>query len=325
MAADGNGASEIRKRARESRFRTWFLLDGPRMVVAGVTAFGLFLFFLGVSVSRFSHLADLQPLYYVLGGLIGGNLTIITVVVSINQLLLSQEMSTPSELRSEIDGMIDYRREIEDSAGEVPPVAPLGFLRLITETTRQRTQQLGNCSCSETSDAARVTTRITDKIDRVDRVLQESDTGTFQILSATLNTNFAREIRTLRQIQIRRGSRLSEEVDAAIEELVRLLQNFDVARQYLKSIYLKQELASLSRLLFYSGLPSVGIVAATFFLFTTPGRAAVSPIVLRLLIPAVVTTGLFPLCVLFSFILRTATVARRTAAVVPFTSPIQEE
>jgi len=38
----------------------------------------------------------------------------------------------------------------------------------------------------------------------------------------------------------------------------------------------------------------------------------------------VITVGLFPLTVLFVYILRTATVARRTAAIIPVTAPSQE-
>ena len=330
MTADGKTASGTGQITRRARLKTWFLLDGPRKVVAGITALSLLLFFLAVSVSRFDPLGDLEPLYYVLGGLIGGNLTIITVVVSINQLLLSQEMGTPSELRSEIDGILDYRREIEEFTGEVPPVEPLGFLRLLLETTRQRAQHLGGLSVSETSEDVSgeldsVVTRVTDQMDRVDSVLRETDVGTFQVLSVMLNTNYAGEIRTLRQLHASHGDDLPEDVQESIQECIHLLQSLDIARQYFKSIYLQQELATLSRLLFYSGLPSIGIVAATFFAFTAPGGASVHPAVLRLLIPIVVTIGLVPLSILFSFILRSATVARRTAAVVPFTTPEQEE
>lgn len=329
MSSDGWSSDDSEKGSRTDRLNSWILLDGPRQGVAGIVAGGLFVFVLAVSTSRYSPLNELQPLYYVFGGLIGGNLTLITVVVSINQLLLSQELSTPTELRSEIDGMVDYRQDIEAAAGRIPPVEPLGFLRLLVETTRQRAQQVGGLSISEASEDAstdidRVVTQITGHLDRIDGLLGERDVGTFQVLSATLNTNYTKEINRLRRIQSGHDTHLSEDVSETIDDLVGLLQDFDIARQYLKSIYLQQELASLSRLLFYTGLPAIAALTVTFFAFTTPGGTTVSSTSLPLFVSAVITIGLLPLTVLFSYILRTATVARRTAAVVPFTVPTQE-
>lgn len=329
MSSERRSDDDSRKGSWADRLKSWILLDGPRKAVAGITAGGLFIFVFAISTSRYSPLNEFQPLYYVFGGLIGGNLTIITVVVSINQLLLSQEMSTPTELRSEIDGMIDYRQDIETASGRVPPVEPLGFLRLLVETTRQRAQQLGGLSISETTEDVsnevdQIVAKITEHSDRIDDLLEERNVGTFQVLSATLNTNYAKEINELRRIQSRHDDHLPADVLETIDDLVDLLQDIDIARQYLKSIYLQQELASLSRLLFYTGLPSVAIVAVTFFVFTTIGGTTVSSTLMPLLVSAVITIGLLPLTVLFSFILRTATVARRTAAVVPFTAPAQE-
>ena len=79
--------------------REWFLLDGNRLVIAGgvvILIFGL------LSVAEWTGLiplTDTMPMFYLFSSLIGGNLTLITVVVSINQLLLSREFSSPGELQ----------------------------------------------------------------------------------------------------------------------------------------------------------------------------------------------------------------------------------
>lgn len=329
MSSDGRSHEDSTKGTWPDRLKSWILLDGPRKGVAGIAAGVLFLFVLAASTSHYSPFNEYRPLYYVFGGLIGGNLTIITVVVSINQLLLSQELSTPAELRSEIDGMIDYRQDIQDAAGRVPPVEPLGFLRLLTETTRQQAQQVGGLSISVTSEDVsneidQVVTKITEDSDRIDDLLEEQNVGTFQVLSATLNTNYANEINRLRRIQSHHDDHIAADVSESIDDLVNLLQDIDIARQYLKSIYLQQELASLSRLLFYAGLPTVAVVSVTLFVFTSSGGVSVPSTSLPLLVSIVITIGFLPLTILFSFILRTATVARRTAAIVPFTASAQE-
>lgn len=141
---DSDGPENGRK-----RWRDWFLLDGDRHLVVALTAAGVFLLLSAVTVSKLAPLEDLQPLFYVLGGLIGGNLTVITVVVSINQLLLSRELQAPPDLQSQIEGIIEYRSDVEDAAGQVAPVEPLGFLRLLFENTRGEAQRLGGLTDCE--------------------------------------------------------------------------------------------------------------------------------------------------------------------------------
>lgn len=326
MGSDSEGDSAA---ARLRGAKAWVLLDGSRTLVAAVTAGLVFVALLAVSASEISPLENTSALLYAFSGLISGNLTVVTVVVAINQLLLSRELRTPSQLESEIDGMVDYRKRVEDAANRVAPVEPLGFLRLTYESTREQAQKLGGLSLTETDEAVaddvdEVVTKITRKADRVDGLLKESDVGTFQVLSTTLNTNYAREINQLRQIKWRHGNALPADATDCIDDLVDRLQDIDIARQYFKTVYLQQELASVSRLLFYTGLPAVVVVAATLLVFTESSEPPLARPVLTVLFPAVVTVGLFPLTVLFAYILRTATVARRTAAIIPFTAPSQE-
>lgn len=62
-------------------------------------------------------LLDAQALFYAYSGLIAGSLTLITVVVSINQLLISQELQTPDELHPQIESVVRYRDTVEEAAG----------------------------------------------------------------------------------------------------------------------------------------------------------------------------------------------------------------
>ncbi|MFC7141059.1 hypothetical protein ACFQMA_14640 [Halosimplex aquaticum] len=332
MAPEGQSAESGRIEPVAAAAQEWVLLDGRRVVVAGLVVAALFLAFTALSLSGLSPFDDAQPLFYVFGSLVSGNLTIITVVVSINQLLLSRELHTPHQLRSQIDGVIDYRKEVEDSAGQVAPVEPLGFLRLVYENTRREAQRLGGLSITEadddtTEEVDAVVEDVTDHADRVDSLLRDGNPSTFHVLSTTLTTNHARDINRLRRIKWRHGDDLPDHVADGIDDLIDQLQNIDVARQYFKSIYLQNELATLSRYLFYTGLPSIATVVGALFLFTAgSGNGSVVPAsALPLLAAATVTVGLAPLAVLCSFILRTATVTQRTAATLPFTAPSQEK
>lgn len=308
----------------------WVLLDGPRTLVAGITALVLFAFIVLISSSGFAPLRDVQPFFYIFVGLITGNLTIITVAVSISQLLLSKELKTPNELRSQMEGVIDYREEVEAATGRVPPVEPLEFLRFLFESTRQEAQQLGGLTISELDEELyeeidQVVSEVTNRADRMDALLQEADGSTFTVLSVTLTTNYAREIHRLRQLQSQYSDQLPSQTEELITDLVHRLQEIDIARQYFKGIYLREELAVLSRHLFYIGLASVATVIGGLFVFTAVQGVSVSPASLTVIMPLIITIGVLPISLLFAFILRIATVSQRTAATLPFTTPHQEK
>lgn len=121
----------------------WILLTGNRMIIALCLAVLLGLFFGILELLGLVPLLNLQALFYIYSGLITGNLTLITVVVSINQLFLSRELRTPGEVQTQIEDVVEYREEVEEATDEIAPVKPLGFLRVLVEATREEAQQLG--------------------------------------------------------------------------------------------------------------------------------------------------------------------------------------
>lgn len=310
------------------RASEWVLVSGHRGIVAGVTVSTIFVFIAAVTLSGVAPLTNVQPLYYVFSGLLGGNVTLITVVVSINQLLLSRELNRPDELRGQINGVVEYRRDVEEAAGQVAPMVPSRFLRLLTEATRREAQRLGGLVKSEASDAVydevdEAVTALTRQTDRVDALLKRSDASLINVLSATFTTNFAKDIHSLHQVESRHGDSLPTGVTESIDDLVHLLQDMDIAREYFKTLYLHEELAFLSRILFYLGLPSLAILASGLFFLTGVHGTFVPSTFDAVLLSALVSAGFLPISVLFAFILRIATVTQRTAATLPFVTPTQ--
>lgn len=107
--------------------KQWLLLDGNRFVIAIGLTVAFWLTHLLLSVGGIAPLADTQSLFYVFSGLISGNFTLITVVVSITQLVLSQELQSPGELESEITATADYREEIESAGTDLRRRSRRGF------------------------------------------------------------------------------------------------------------------------------------------------------------------------------------------------------
>lgn len=306
------------------------LLTGNRSAIALAFAATFAAFFTVLVGLDITPLSDAQALFYAYSGLVAGNVTLITVIVSINQLLLSRELKTPDEVESQIESVIEYRTDVEDATDDIAPVKPLGFLRLLVEATREEAQRLGGYakygvvqSGHEQIDS--VVTQLTEQMDQIDELLDESDAGTFSVLSLMLETNYAEQIHELRTIRAKHGSDFTDDMNEEVDALIDRLQEIDIARQYFKSIYMQQELAALSRTLLYTGLPAVGIALGTLLVMTVPTSQPTAVTHLRILLPLTLTVGLLPLCVLCSFFLRTATVTKLTAATLPFTTPEQEQ
>jgi hypothetical protein len=328
QGSDESGAFEGELEAAERGIREWLLLDGHRLTVAGLVAAAFLGWFVALDLLGLVPLGDVQATFYVYSGLIGGNLTLVTVVVSINQLLLSRQLESPGELREDIEQVVDYRETVEDAAGEIVPVQPMGFLRILIENTREEAQNVGGLATGTTSEAHEeidgLVTRLTEHFDRLDDLLQRSGTGTFAVLSTTLSTNYARDINRIRRLRSAYGEELDEPIHERLGRLVERLEEIDVARQYFKSIYLQQELSKLSRVLLYAGLPAEAVAVAMLLALTADPGTALAHGQLRAAVPASLAVAFLPLAVLVSFILRTATVTQRTAPTVPFTTPEQE-
>lgn len=319
-----------RGRSLAQRVTEWFLLDGDRLHVMAVTDGVLLAFLTLVSVSPLVPHEDLQAEYLVFSRMIGGNLTIVSIVVVLNQLLISRELHTPDELRSQMEGVLAYRDDIEDVTGQLPPVEPLGLLWFLNENTHEQARRLDDLLDGAVDDPvadelASIVTPLQNRADEMRDLLDEDDVSTFDVLVTTLTTNHARQINDLQRIQRTHAQELSRDATEAIDDLVRHLQDIDIARQYFKTIYLREELASLSRKLFYVGLVSLALVSAGMMLFTGSNTAPPLRPYVPLLVPVIVVIGLLPISLLFAYILRAATVTERTAATLPFTTPQQEQ
>jgi hypothetical protein len=166
---------------------------------------------------------------------------------------------------------------------------------------------------------------VTGHADEVIGLMGDSNGDTFSVISVTMTTNYARQINFFRRVRANHGEELPETLSESLDELIDRFQKIDLARQYFKSIYLQEELASLSRLLFYAGLPCLLTLVGTLVLFTGPTAGALPRATLLVVLAGGITAGLAPLSILFAFILRVATVTQRTAATLPFTTPAQEQ
>lgn len=307
----------------------WLFISGNRLVVAGLLLLATFLALLGANVLIGPITKEeTSPLFYLFSALVGGNFTLVTIVISISQLVISRQLGTPGQIQGQIESTNDFRSRIEETSDiDVAPVTPREFLQFLVESAAEMTRIV--TQESEGYEGA-PWTELTDAIDqlaahlgRVEAEIRQSDIRIISALAVTLNTNYSRDIYDLRSLRSNYGEEYNDRVLDCLDQLVVRLQQIDVGRQYMKALYMESELSDLSRNLLYVGVPALFSSVAMLRGFAV-GFETIPADVLLTSVPLAVTVALAPLMVLFAYILRITAVARRTIAITPFTMPKQE-
>lgn len=302
---------------------TWIVLRGDRLQVALIMVGIYLLFFSIVIASEAVPLADMQSVYYVYSGLIAGNVTLVTIVVTINQLLLPRIMYQPQEIEHQIDALLEYRGRLEHATGKIAPIQPSAFLKLMIDETRETAQNLGGLVRNEAvqiEDIDNYVETLSTHIDEVEAMFDEP-AATFEILSALIETNYAEFFNRLRWIQATHEHRLSDEANETIDRLLGFLKDIDISRQYFKSVYIQRELSTLSQLILLTGLPTIGVLCAALLMLAFPADLPGMLGNPGMFFSVTLTVGMIPLTVLASFILRSSTIVHKTTATPPFVSP----
>lgn len=320
----------MQERAGDSRLKRWILLDANRWSIVGILVTGLFVttvLLATVSPAPVNILQTESSVNFVFSSLIGGVITGVTLVLTINQLVISQELGPLGKQRNRMQGAMDFRQEVEDVAGlAVSPTEPPMFFRALVEASQKQANAVRDAMGEDIDGNVReeieeYTDDITENASEVSDQLKGAQFGTFQVLNSALDYDYSRKIHTGRRIQNEHRSSLSEAVLDSLDDLLKLLKFLGPAREHFKTFYFQWELINLSYAILYAAIPAL-VAALTMVLFFDP--TFVSGTVLGvntgvLVVCAAVTIGTAPFIVLLAYILRIATVAKRTLAVGPFT------
>lgn len=308
----------------------WFVLVGDRLVLTAVLLAVFAVCVVALQYTSVVIVTDTTQMLYLFQALVGGNMTLVTIVLSINQLVLSRELKTPRELHDQIETVIDYRNSVSETTGaSAPPPTPADFLSVLLDGTRDTAHRLGD-TVTDTDHAELVAdvddlvSKITGHIDHISDVLDRSQGGVFSALAVTLETNYSHQLNEAFRIKMEYTDELSSTTKETLDDLTQNLKQVDIARQYFKSIYIQSELARLSKILLFVGVPAIGSALLLLLVYASTPEPLATTGYLKIAVPVVVILGFLPLAVLFSFLLRIATVAEHTVAITPFTTPTQE-
>ncbi len=315
------------KRTDESRIKLWLLLGANREVVTGILAGAFFgLFMLG---SLFEPtLSDLLQTRGVIESLyaqmIGALITGVTIVVTISQLIISQENAPLGEQRTQMSETLDFRNYIKELTDRPAPADPSALLREIIDVTRKRAEILEDTMESTDEDNLRnevgeFVDSITSNAGTVRDKLEDAKFGTFDVVYASMDYNYSWKIFQIDRLLSDYEDDISEEQRNAFEDLRTSFAMFGPAREHIKTLYFQWELINLSRYILYAAIPALLVSGAmiTFVDATTFTGRILGVETLLWIVAITFTITLVPFFLLTAYILRIATAAKRTLAIGP--------
>ncbi len=305
------------------------LLRMNRWVLTGAILTATFAVLVGFSQLGLTPLRtivdDQDGLHFLFSAFIGAIITGTSIVVTINQLVLSQELGAVGDQRERMEASMTFRQDIESETqqGASPP-EPAAFLYELVDGIERRAIELRETVADGGSEGeVAITEYVDDLVENAQSVkgnLENAQFGSFDVIQAALQFNYSRKIYDARQIQSDYTDSLSSETTEAIDGTIELLRLFAPAREHFKTLYFQWELINLSRALMYFAIPALTTMGLLIMYIdgnALPGTTfGVDNLVW--LTSAGFVIGLSPFVVFIAYVLRIVTVAKQTLAMGPF-------
>ncbi|WP_136687505.1 hypothetical protein [Halorhabdus amylolytica] len=336
MPGAGDAPSDrLRERAGESRLKLWLFMDADRWLVTGFLVAFVFVTLIGVgyllpAVEGAIRSGDSVDTLF--QALLTATITGVTLVLTLNQLVLSQELGAAGDQRERMKAAMAFREDVADAVGApVSPSRPAQFLRALVQTSGDRARDLREAVGVDTATGAStpdehlraavedLTESLIENADEVASGLDDARFGEFDVIASALDFNYSWKIFTARRIQERYGDDLDEEARTALERLIDTLELFGPAREHFKTLYFQWDLIDLSRHILVVSVPAL-LVSTSMIAFFDPAHApAVADVEMLVPIVAATTTvALAPFLLLLAYVVRIATVTKHTLSIGPF-------
>ncbi|WP_255170338.1 hypothetical protein [Natrononativus amylolyticus] len=331
MSSDSSQPGDtMAERSQDSAWKHWFLLNANRWLVTALLVAFVFVGLLILSqvspVSLRALMGEKEPVHFLFQALVTALITGVTLVLTINQLVLSQELGAVDDQRERLEGSLEFHDDVEDVIdAPISPPEPAAFVRAIISASQDRADEFRDAV--DDSRDEEFEERVDDFVDNLtthaDEIrddLEDAQFGTYDVVKAALDYNYSWKIFRARRIRNAHADSFTDEAKDAYDGLLESLKLFGLAREHFKTLYFQWELINLSRAMMYVSVPAL-IVAISMLLFFD--AEAVTGTVLGVdtvvwVSVATATIAVIPFLLLIAFVLRIATMAKRTLAIGPF-------
>jgi flagellin-specific chaperone FliS len=253
---------------------------------------------------------------------LSGIILLVSVVVSINSIVLSYDITSVTVQENRIEAAVDFRQKLDKlGAPSTDPTEPSTFLQMMAERIRERAQALEAIAEETEEELARDIQEHIEKLNEttseLERSLDRPHGGKLGTLWLGLETDYGSFINRSRNLLSRYQDRGETESTEEFEELIRAMRLFAVGREVFKTLFYAREVAALSRTLLIVSLPSILITAIAILAINArillPDIWLLGLPPLLTFVAAAFTVALAPFLILTAYMLRMATVAQRTA------------
>ena len=312
---------------RRRRVQRWVLLEADRWTITAIQVVFVFLVTFLLGMTPLVHVSERTFSTSIFGAFTSGLLSLIPIVITVNQLTISQLLATPEELRNKIQSVQNFRTDIEDrlSETEVASTDPDAFLHDVNDLVAERATTLRDAAAAADDDNPKAE----DILDFAEKVLTETDelahtvTSTdlplIEVLLPIMDDEHSQNINTVRKIREAHPEAISHRTRTVLDELEDLFIAMDIIRQYFKTLYIQEALSNLSKLIAYTGAVSFIISMLGIMLFSGEKPLPVSPMLIQLSISITVALAYTPIGVLVAYVARVGTIVKHTIAPGAFT------
>ncbi|MXR40559.1 hypothetical protein GRX01_04250 [Halobaculum sp. WSA2] len=261
-------------------------------------------------------LTDTSTVQTILNTLLSGMILLVSIVVSINSIVLSHDMTSVQNQENRVQGAIRFRRELGEltEGGENPSdlSAFLGVMsRIISIRAQTLTDDLDGVEEELVEDLDEFSESVSAAADQLGEV-DETSGAEFALLWKALGFDYGRHIEQSRTIASSSGT--SHE---RFEDLVDAFELFAVGKEYFKTLYYTREVSKLSQTLLFVALPAILYNASTIIAINgqvLPDGVILGIPPLQTFVAVAFTVSIAPYLVLTAYMLRLSTVSRVTAS-----------
>jgi len=201
-----------------------------------------------------------DPVETLFRALVTATTTGVTLVVSINSLVLSQELWPLGDVRDRMGESTLFRQDVESEAGlDVAAASPSAFLVELVAAVETRSEALAEAVAAaeaagvDTGAVGEYAASLRRHASGVGDDLSGEQFGTFAVLSAALNRNYSRKIHEGQQLRAELEGVDNAETSAAqafdeqVAGIVAILTLFGPARKHIMTPYFQWEPVNLSQ------------------------------------------------------------------------------
>ena len=326
---EGEEDESMVERMGESRVRFWFLLDGDRWVITSLLTVSLFVILvifgtIGPSSFR-TVMSSTNQVGIAFQAFIASLITGVTLVVTIGQLVLSDELGSLKTKREQMDETINFRYDVDSIFGTIGPPDPETFLRNLIQKSKERAETLEEDLTENSNNELReqvteFVTALVKNANEVEDQLEDVEFGEFNLLRTAMNYNHSWKLYGVLWLKSEYKDSLDDEEERMFDDLIDVLMIFGPLREYFKSLYFQWELVRLIRSILITAFPALAVAIATLLFLAPTSFPGVTFGVANIIwvVSASSAITIIPFFVLTSIVLRIATIAKRTSAIGPF-------